>query len=243
MRIQIINPNTSAAMTRAIADAAGAAASAGATVTATQPDAGPPSVEGHYDEAMAVPGVLARIREGEQAGVDGHVIACFGDPGLLAARELARGPVVGIAEAAMHMASLIATRFAVVTTLARTRGMAARLVDEYGMTRRCCTIRATDIPVLELEEPGAETHHGIAAECRRALAEDGAQAIVLGCAGMADLPSRLSRELGVPVIDGVSAAVKLVESLVSLGLATGKTGELAYPVAKTYSGAMRKHSP
>lgn len=243
MRIQVINPNTSAAMTRAIAEAASAVASAGTAVAATQPDAGPPSVEGHYDEAMAVPGVLARIREGEEAGVDGHVIACFGDPGLLAARELAQRPVVGIAEAAMHIASLIATRFAVVTTLARTRGMAARLTEEYGMARRCCAIRATDIAVLELEEPTADVQRGIASECRRALEEDGAQAIVLGCAGMADLPPRLSRELGVPVIDGVSAAVKLVEGLVSLGLATGKTGELAYPVPKTYSGDLQKFSP
>lgn len=229
MRIQVINPNTSTAMTRAIAEAARAAASADTSIEATQADAGPPSVQCHYDEAMAVPGVLARIRGGEEAGVDGHVIACFGDPGLLAARELAQGPVVGIAEAAMHMASLISSRFAVVTTLARTRGMAARLAEDYGMTRRCCAIRATDIPVLELEEPTAAVQRGIASECRRALTEDDAQAIVLGCAGMADMPSRLSNELGVPVIDGVSAAVKLVESLVTLGLVTSKTGELAYP--------------
>ena len=90
----------------------------------------------HYDEALAVPGLLQEIEEGERAGMDAYVIACFGDPGLSAARELARGPVIGIAEAAMHMASLVAPSFSVVTTLARTSGMAWHLAERYGITRK-----------------------------------------------------------------------------------------------------------
>lgn len=243
MRIQVINPNTSAHMTDAIGDAARAAANPGTETLAVNPADGPPSIEGHYDEAMAVPGMLAKVREGETAGVDGHVIACFGDPGLMAAREIATGPVVGIAEAAMHLASLIAPRFAVVTTLDRTRIIASHLAEQYGMTRHCCAIRATEIAVLELDDPESNARARITAECREAIEHDRAEALVLGCAGMADLPRQLTEELGVPVIDGVGAAVKLVESLVGLGLGTSKTGDLAYPLAKTYAGNLRRFSP
>ncbi|SEO82168.1 aspartate/glutamate racemase family protein [Aquisalimonas asiatica] len=243
MRIQVINPNTSAHMTDAIGDAARAVAGPGTEILAVNPADGPPSIEGHYDEAMAVPGMLAKVHDGEQAGVDGHVIACFGDPGLMAAREVAAGPVIGIAEAAMHMASLIAPRFAVVTTLDRTRIIAAHLAEQYGMARHCCAIRATEIAVLELDDPASDARARITAECRAAIEQDRAEALVLGCAGMADLPRALSDELGVPVIDGVGAAVKLVESLVGMGLGTSKAGDLAYPVAKTYTGDLGRFSP
>jgi allantoin racemase len=109
MRIKVTNPNTTAGMTATIAAAARAAAGPGTEILAATSPTGPASIEGHHDEAMSLPGLLAEVRAGEAEGVDGHVIACFGDPGLLAARELARGPVLGIAEAAMHAASMLAT--------------------------------------------------------------------------------------------------------------------------------------
>lgn len=109
--IQVINPNTSQAMTETIAAAARAVAAPGTEILAVCPQEGAPSIEGHFDEAIAAIGVLQQVKAGREAGVSGHVIACFGDPGLLAARELADKPVVGIAEAAMHMATLVATRF------------------------------------------------------------------------------------------------------------------------------------
>ena len=118
--IQVINPNTSLAMTETIGAAARAVAAPGTEILAVCPTAGVPSIEGHFDEAIAAVGVLEQVKLGRQQGVDGHVIACFGDPGLLAARELASGPVVGIAEAAMHTATMLATRFSIVTTLPRT---------------------------------------------------------------------------------------------------------------------------
>src|SRR5450432_1172688 len=108
MRIKVINPNTTRTMTETIGRAAAAAAAPGTTILAASPSMGPVSIEGHYDEALSVVGLLDEIRKGEATGCDGYVIACFGDPGLLAAREIARGPVIGIAEAAMHAASLIA---------------------------------------------------------------------------------------------------------------------------------------
>lgn len=243
MHIKVINPNTTASMTRKIGEAARAVAAPGTEIIACNPATGPASIEGHYDEAVSVIGLLEEVRQGEAEGIDGYVIACFGDPGLLAAREVARGPVLGIAEAAMHAASLIATGFSIVTTLARTRVIAQHLVETYGMTRFCRNIRATDLAVLDLEKEGSDARRIVAEECRRALVEDHAGAIVLGCAGMTDLAEEIQRDIGAPVIDGVAAAVKFVEALVSLRLGTSKIGDLAFPLPKPYTGPLQHLSP
>lgn len=129
MKIKVINPNTTASMTQKIEAAAQAVANAGTEIMASNPAMGPVSIESHYDEALSVVGLLEEIRKGEDIGVNGYVIACFGDPGILAARELARGPVLGIAEAAMHAASFIATGFSIVTTLSRTKAITQQLVE------------------------------------------------------------------------------------------------------------------
>jgi allantoin racemase len=243
MRIKVINPNTTAAMTDKLGRAAQAVAAPGTEIVACHPAMGPVSIEGHYDEAISVLGLLEEVRCGEEAGIDGYVIACFGDPGLLAAREVARGPVLGIAEAAMHAASFVATGFSIVTTLARTGVIARHLVETYGMTRFCRNIRAIDLPVLDLEDKPEEARNLILQECRKVFMEDHAGAIVLGCAGMAGLTADLTRVLGIPVIDGVGAAVKFIEALVSLGVGTSKVGDLAYPMAKPYTGALAHFAP
>ncbi|RYB03197.1 aspartate/glutamate racemase family protein [Lichenibacterium ramalinae] len=238
MRIKVINPNSTASMTAVIAAAARAAASHGTEIVAATAPCGPVSIEGHYDEAVSVIGLLEEIRSGERDGCDGYVVACFGDPGLLAAREAARGPVLGIAEAAMHAASFLATGFSVVTTLGRTRVIAEHLVRSYGMEHHCRRVRATDLAVLELDDPASDARAKILDACRRALDEDGSGAIVLGCAGMADLAADLQGELGVPVIDGVGIAVRFVEALCGLGLGTSKRGDLAFPIRKPFAGAL-----
>lgn len=243
MRIKLINPNTTWRMTEAMGQAAAAVAAHGTEIVAVSPRLGPPSIESHYDEAFAVPGLLDEVTAGEREGFDGYVIACFGDPGLQAARELARGPVIGIAEAAMHAASVLAPGFSVVTTLSRTRGMAWHLAERYGMRRFCRNVRAIDVAVLELDQPGSPARRLLQDECRRALDEDGAEAIVLGCAGMVEFCESLSDALGVPVVEGVTAAVKWTEALVSLRLKTAKHGEYARPLAKRYDGAFDMFSP
>ncbi len=241
MKIKVINPNTTESMTAGIAAAARAVAAPGTEIIAVTSRSGAVSIEGHYDEAMSIVGLVDAIREAPEA--DAHVIACFGDPGLLAAREIAAGPVIGIAEAAMHAASFIATGFSIVTTLERTRIIAEHLVRNYGMEHHCRRVRATDIPVLELEKPDSNCRTLILEECERAIVEDGSGAIVLGCAGMADLNRFLEDKLGVPVIDGVTAAVKFAEALVSLGLRTSKRGDLAYPLHKPYKGTLAGYAP
>lgn len=243
MKIKVINPNTTISMTQKIGQAARAIAAPTTEIVACSPAMGPVSIEGHYDEAISVLGVLDEVRQGEIDGCGGYVIACFGDPGLLAAREVARGPVIGVAEAAMHAASFVSTGFSVVTTLSRTRSLTEHLVIQYGMEQKCRRVRATDLAVLDLEDPLSNARKTILDECRRALVDDQSDAIVLGCAGMADLAADLQEELGVPVIDGVGAAVKFVEALVSLGLMTSKTGGLAFPLPKVYTGTMQPFTP
>ena len=236
MKIKVINPNTTVSMTEKIGAIARSVANSDTEIIACNPNMGAVSIEGHYDEALSVVGILDEICKGEAEGIDGYVIACFGDPGLLAARELATAPVIGIAEAAMHAASFIATGFSIVTTLGRTKIIARHLVHNYGMSHLCRQIRAINLPVLSLEN--IEIKNLILEECTRALAEDECGAIVLGCGGMADLATLISHELGIPVIDGVSAAVKFIEALVGLQLSTSKTGDLAYPIAKPYLGML-----
>lgn len=242
MKLKIINPNTTQTMTEKIGQCAVAVAAPGTRISAVNPRMGPASIESHYDEALSVPGILDEILAGEQEGVDGYVIACFGDPGLYAAREVARGPVIGIAEAAMHMASMVGSSFSVVTTLARTCNIAWHLAERYGMERFCNNVRACDLPVLELERPGSDARRIITEACRRALAEDRSECIVLGCAGMTDLCDEIADAIGAPVIDGVVCAVKMAEALVSVRLATSKRGDWARPLPKAYAGMLAPYA-
>jgi allantoin racemase len=228
-------------MTHKIGAAAQVVAASGTAIEAVNPTFGPPSIEGFYDEVFSIPGLLAQMHAAPD--VDAYVIACFDDTGLDAARSLTSAPVVGIGEAAFHMASLVAYRFSVVTTLSRSISGIEHNLTKYGFAGRCARVRASDIPVLDLEIPGSDAYQRISKEIENAIVEDRAEAIVLGCAGMADLAAALSREHGLPVVDGVSAAVKLAEGLVSLGHKTSKHGGYAAPRAKPYAGMFAVFTP
>jgi allantoin racemase len=243
MKILLVNPNTTASMTEKVGKAALLVAASGTEIIAVNPEYGPVSIEGYYDEVFSIPGLLEEVRKGEDSGCQGTVIACFDDTGLDAARCLASGPVVGICEASMHIASLLANGFSIVTTLKRSIPALEKLAVKYGMSQQCHRVRAAEVPVLELENPDSEATKLIRFEIQKALDEDRSEAIVLGCAGMADLATKLSKEFGVPVIDGVTAAVKLVESLVSLGLQTSKRNGYAYPRTKSYLGLFKSFQP
>jgi allantoin racemase len=241
-RILVVNPNTTASMTETIADAANRVKNATTEIRAVTSTMGPVSIEGYYDEVFAVPGLLVELAKGERDGADAAIIACFDDTGLDAARALADVPVIGICEAAVSAAAFIARRFTIVTTMERSRQPLEHLVHRYGMAGRC-NVRAADIPVLSLEDPNSNAKKRLREEIVAALAADRAEAIVLGCAGMADLVDELRAEFGVPVIDGVAAAVKQAEMLVALGLTTAKRGAYARPVSKLYIGKLEAFAP
>lgn len=237
MRILIVNPNTTASMTRKIREAGAAVAGPGTEVVAVNPDKGPASIEGPYDEAFSVPGLIECVRRGVDEGFDGFVVACFDDPGLAAARAAVSQPAVGICEAAMHTTSLIAASFSVVTTLPCAVPVIEELAFRYGMERRLRAVHAADIPVLALEEPGGAAQQKVRDVVLRTIEQDRAEAVILGCAGMADLTRWLTEETGVPVLDGVACAVKQIEALVGLGLRTSKAGLYAPPRPKPYTGS------
>lgn len=242
MKILVVNPNTTASMTKTIAAAARKAAGSGTIIEAATSSMGPVSIEGFYDEAFAVPGLLVEIAKGQQNGAQATVIACFDDTGLDAARAFATAPVLGICEAAVKMASFIAKRFTVVTTTQQSRIPVEELVHRYG-AGPVAKVRAADIPVLSLEDPQSNARDRLRSEITAAIRDDHAEAIVLGCAGMADLADDLSREFSLPVIDGVSAAVKQAEALVGLGLFTSRRGPYAQPGAKPYKGMLANFAP
>ena len=141
------------------------------------------------------------------------------------------------------MASMVSNSFSIVTTLNRSVPALEGLVLKYGMERHCRRVRASEVPVLDLEDANSGGRKKIRDEVAKALSEDRSEAIVLGCAGMVDLARDLSVEFQVPVIDGVTSAVKLVESLVSLGLQTSKQNGYAFPRAKTYLGRFQSDQP
>lgn len=232
MHIRLINPNSTASMTRQALESALRVASAGTRVTAVNPTCSPVSIEGSLDEALAVPDMLSEIRKGEEQDIDAYVIACFDDPGLHAAREVAKGPVIGICQAAVQVAMTISRRFSVVTTLPRSVPIIEDIVQAYGAGHHCRAVRAIDLPVLGLEEDPETAERLLIEAIECAKVEDRAETIILGCAGMSRLCERLTEVTGVPVIDGVTAALKIAEALVGAGYSTSKVNGYNYPRQK-----------
>ncbi len=217
MHILIINPNSTASMTRSIAEAARAVASSDTNVTAVNPEQGPASIQGPEDGAAALPGLFEIFdRETREGRYDAIIIACFDDTGLLELKNRSSVPVLGIGEAAFHAAMLLSGKFSVVTTLAVSVPVIEENIAAYGFSRRCAKVRASGVPVLHLDGPEGQAEGTIRAEAKRALAQDGCDVIVLGCAGMADLAASMSRDLKLPVVDGVAAAVGFSENLVRM---------------------------
>ena len=229
MRILIVNPNTTASMTDKVAAAARRVATPGTDIVARTSSHGPASIEGYYDEALSLAGMLQEIRNNPD--VDGVVIACFDDTGLDAARCLTDKPVVGIGEGGYRMAAMLSNRFSVVTTLARSVPALEHNLLRYGLERQCASVRASDVPVLELEHGQPEALARIEAEIKQAIEVDKAEAIVLGCAGMTDLAEGFTHKYGLPVLDGVACAVALCEAMARVGLRTSRLGGYAPPPA------------
>ena len=229
-KIVVINPNTTASMTDRIRLVSESVISDDFCLTVVNPSSGPASIEGYYDEAMSLAGLLDLVKQHHDAA--GFVIACFDDTGLDAARCLTESPVVGIGEAAYHMASMISNKFGVVTTLSRSIPALEHNLVRYGLAARCSGVRASDIPVLEVEASNGKAFERINAEVEQAIKTDKAEAIVLGCAGMAELGATLHDLHNIPVLDGISCAIKQVEAMIYLNLKNSNIGGYAKPRQK-----------
>ena len=228
--IAVVNCNTSTTMTETIAAGARAVALPGTHILPLTPAWGVASAEGWFDSFLSAASVLDLLQNLDQP-VDGVVMAGFGEHGREGARELLDVPVVDITEAAALYSLVLGRRFAVVTTLARATGQIEDSLRTAGLLDRCAGVFATGLGVLDLELDPATTEQAFIDAARQAMAA-GAEVICLGCAGMTGLDTRMTDRLGIPVVDGVSCAVALVESLAHRHLTTSKSGTYAAPLPK-----------
>jgi allantoin racemase len=197
-------------------------ASPGTEISVVNIARGPRSIESEFEEAMAVPGILLRAQEAERDGCDAVISDCFGDPGVKPARELLSIPVVGPLEASVLLASALGHRFSIVTVLKSVLPMIEHLVAACGVSGRLASVRTIEIPVLGLVDAKAMSA-GLFDEMLAAIREDDAHVLVLGCTGMMGVAENLQKKLAdagydVPVVSPTAAALKLAETLVSLGL-------------------------
>ena len=235
MRILVVNVNTTVSVTEAIAASARAVAAPGTEIVGLTPRFGAESVEGNLESYLAAVGVADAVARYDQP-FDAVVQAGYGEHGREGLQEMLDVPVVDITEAAATTAQYLGHRYSVVTTLDRTVPLISDRLLLAWLDRRCASVRASGLAVLELEQDPDRAVAAIVAQARRAVTEDRAEAICLGCGGMAGLEARVREATGVPVVDGVPAAVTVAESLVRLGLSTSKSRTYAAPRTKKITG-------
>lgn len=183
-------------------------------ITAVNPENSPKAIQGQEDGEAALPHLFDLFElEMKRDRYDAVVIACFDDTGLWTLKERSPVPVIGIGEASFHAAMLMARKFSVVTTLSVSIPVLEGNIYHHGFASRCSRVRASEVPVLEIEANPTVAISKIEHEIKQSLDQDDVQAIVLGCAGMADIALTLSKQFGVPVIDGVKSAIGLCETL------------------------------
>jgi allantoin racemase len=196
-------------------------------VTAEQIDMGPNSIECEYEEAMSQPGTILKIIDAEKEGCDAVVIDCMGDPGLQGARECVSIPVIGPCETAMHYASMLGHKFSVITVLERLRSQFENMSLMYGVSSKLASVKAVDIPVLELENDLKETVNQLAAKSIEAIEQDHSSVMIFGCTGLFGCSDSLKSQLlnkgyDVPVIDPIPLAVNTAYVLAKLKLSQSK---------------------
>jgi allantoin racemase len=230
VKILVLNPNTSATMSAEIDAAARGAAAAGTEIVTTQPRFGSAAIDSAAESYLSAVGVMDAVADLQATGTfdfDAVVLAGFGEHGKDALQEMLEVPVLDIAESAAHVAHLIGRRFSVVTTLARSIAPIEDRLLLSGLAAHCASVRACGLGTAEVDADPAGAVKAIVAEAERAVSEDGADVICLGCAGMAGVTGAITHALGVPAVDGVAAAVGLAQTLVGLGLSTSKAGAFA----------------
>ncbi|MGT2462641.1 aspartate/glutamate racemase family protein [Sinomonas atrocyanea] len=235
MRILVANVNTTQTMTDSIAAAASAAASPGTEIVGITPRFGADSCEGNFESYLAAVAVMDAVMryEGE---FDAVVQAGYGEHGREGLQELLDVPVVDITEAAAATAMYLGHKYSVVTTLDRAVPLIEDRLKLAGLDARCASVRASGLGVLELEEDPERAVKEIVAQAESAVYDDKAEVIVLGCGGMSGLDAQIRERCGVPVVDGVAAAVAVAEGLVRLGLTTSKVRTYAAPRPKAVTG-------
>lgn len=207
MAVIIINPNSTSTMTDAMLAQARTAAP-GVRFEGWTSEKGPPSIQGAEDGALAAPPLLDLVRKASSAGAEGIVIGCFDDTALQQAAAMASCPVIGLGQASYHFAALRGWQFSVVTTLAVSVPILEDNVRQQGLGPYLARVRASDVPVLELEADPAGASKAIVQEALSAQAKDGVSAVVLGCAGMVQVLDAVQQALTIETIDPVTCSAR-----------------------------------
>ena len=233
LKILIINPNTSEHFNRLLQVTADNYALDSTEFKVISPKSGPSVIEGVYDEALSVQGTIEAFLEYEHK-FDGVIVACYSDHlAVYALREISKKPVIGIAEASIHLACLLGNKFSIVTTNERWGPLLTEAVKKYGVESRCASVRTTNLRVSDFgKEEDASLKKAIETEAYAAVREDGAEVICLGCAGMSGFDKELQQKLDVPVLDGVVCALKILELFHQYGLTHSKILTYSTPLFK-----------
>lgn len=223
MKILVINPNTTASFTESVQKTVNKIKSPGTTVVVTNPQTGPGTIESIYEELLSSAPTLEVVLNNKDE-YDGFLIACYGnEPVTHATRELTDKPVLSITEASYYMAIMLGKKFSVVTTGDRWKPLLWETIIGVGLEDRCASVLTISVPTHDLEEAGDEAvYNYLLKASKKAIEEDGAEVICLGCAGMTGFDIRLEEALGVPVVDGVVSGIKLLEAMIGAGKKTSK---------------------
>ena len=232
MKIFVLNPNTSNLITEKVAAVIKTVARPETQFVVTQIPHGPESLESYYDESLAAPYILEAINQANLQGFDAVILAAFCDPALEAAKEISKIPVYGIEETAFSTALLLGNKFGILTEKKHKEAVKVQHIRKHGLEQRFAGVRALNMGVLEIaSDPALVKERGIAI-CRQMVEEDGAEVIILGCASMAGYNAEMEAELGVPILDPVAVAFKIVEGLTEIGIHHSKIGLYATPAPK-----------
>jgi allantoin racemase len=234
MKIFVINPNTSESMTDHIREALESVKRSDTELTVTCPSKGPDTIESAYDEAYAVPPTLELVKKANAEGYDAVILACFSDPGLEAAKEISAIPVVGIEEATLHMAAMLGAKFSIMTPRKQRIASKCEHVHMRGLTHFLASVRSLDLSVAETDSDPAKTKRRLMETAKTAVETDGAEVIIMGCAGMAGYAAEIEQALNIKVLDPAAVALKTAEAMADLGLSHSKVGLFAAPPAKEF---------
>ncbi len=203
----------------------------GLNVSMVHLDSGPASIESEFDDALAAPYVVGRVIEAESEGIDAVIIDCIGDTALDAAREVVSIPVLGPGEISLHMAAMMGHKFSFLAVLDSIRPMIEKRAKIYGVLDKMVSVRAINLPVLSLTDNHDDLLRRLTEASIKAIAEDHADVLILGCASFVTVGDELGQNLRdagypVPVISPVKAAIWTAFSLVQMGISHSP---LAYP--------------
>lgn len=235
MKLLLINPNVTEAMTDQMAVEARRAASPGTEIAAVTAAFGTQYVENRVEAAIAGHAVLQALAE-HMADHDAAIISAFGDPGLAAAREFADIPIFGIEESALLTAWTLGRRIAIVCLTPRLARWYQECAEEHGLAGRVVAIRPLDVPIPDITLAKQQCRDRLLEECSHAIERDSAEVIIFGGGPIAGLAREVAADIPVPTLDGVSCAVRLAEAVVGLHPRPPSRGSFARPALKPARG-------